>query len=104
MIAVLTVSVIAYDYFTDYVVLDIFWSIGKSLKNQNIPMDEFSRIILMKFKPPVVFLSIIFLFSVVSCSFQIPSIWYQFKVKTALCKSEYEEGLLYISPELVVNQ
>ena len=36
--------------------------------------------------------------------FQIPSIWYQFKEKTALCKSEYEEGLVDISPELVVNQ
>ena len=76
-ILTMTILVAAYDYSTDFVVLKVFRNLGKMLPSCQ---DDFSKIILFKFQGPSVFLGVIFIFSLIFVPFQVPSIWYQYKV------------------------
>ena len=80
LILTLTILVAAYDYFTDFVVLEVFWNIGKMSPELQDAVDDFSKLIFLIFQGPAVFLSMIFFFSLFFVLCQIPSIWYQYQV------------------------
>eukprot|EP00092_Neocalanus_flemingeri_P013387 GFUD01014431.1.p1 GENE.GFUD01014431.1~~GFUD01014431.1.p1 ORF type:complete len:706 (+),score=95.53 GFUD01014431.1:848-2965(+) len=104
LILTTTILVAGFDYYTDFVVLKIFWNIGKMTLENYETMDDFSKFIVDMFQGSATILLMIFFFSLIFVFFQAPSIWYQYQVKTAMCKSEFETGILKISPEEVVNQ
>eukprot|EP00092_Neocalanus_flemingeri_P012634 GFUD01013617.1.p1 GENE.GFUD01013617.1~~GFUD01013617.1.p1 ORF type:complete len:645 (-),score=122.53 GFUD01013617.1:213-2147(-) len=105
VVTVVTLVVNVTDYATDFKVLKTFWDVGYNghlldLKETN----ELSALLLLKFYPPAMFLTVVCIFSTVQILFHLPSLSYRYKVSMQMDSPRSELGLETIDPFYVVNQ
>jgi hypothetical protein len=105
VVALVTLIVNVNDYFQDIRVICTFWLIGyngHTLDDKNT--NEFQAILLLKFYPPAMFLTVVTIFSTFQIVFHLPSLWYRFKVSMQMESPACELGREIIDPKHVVNQ
>ena len=105
VVALVTLVVNGNDYMQDIKVIETFWRIaykGHTLEEENT--NKYQAILLLKFYPPAMFLSVVSIFSMVQIIFHLPSLWYRFKVSMQMESAICELGQENIDPSHVVNQ
>ena len=104
-LAVITLIVNVNDYIQDFLVIRTFWTVGYMgyvLDQQD--KDRLSAVILLKFYPPAMFLTIVFIYSSIQIIFHLYSLQYRYKVSMQMTSPRSELGLVQIDPVHVVNQ
>ena len=107
VVTLITLLVNVNDYIQDIKVIDIFWHIGYEgylLEQKNSTDYMYTEILLLKFYPPAMFLSVVMIFSFIQVMFHIPSLWFRYRVSMQMENPNTESGMEDISPQDVYNQ
>ena len=90
VLVVVTLLVNGNDYYQDVSVIFKFWTIG--YKGHILDKDTLSQVILLKFYPPAMFLTLVIIFSTIQIVLHMPSLGYRYKVSMQMASTRPELG------------
>ena len=103
VLVILMVNV--FDYVQDFKFIKTFWYVGQDGQDlEKRHTDKVSSIILLKFYPPAMFLTIVMIISSILVIVQLPTLWFKYKVEMMMEDIKTEEENKKVNPMYVMNQ